>query len=255
MPLAGAAEDQNLLNNDLKTDSNKTVGNNAITNQSIVGMSNEEIVKLQEWLKEKKLNTTSELKIGATGDEVRELQKWLKQNNFYSGEIDGQFGTDTEDAVKKFQKAMGLKEDGSVGAYTLKAMQQWDEYAEKLNSGNTGNAQGKSSSDSDRSNRQVTSSSDRYTTTRTRSTGNNYRSYSRGRGTGDCWDNSAYLYGKLSSSGTQSRIIQYGTSLSSRHRSVQVYKNGRWVDYNYKSNGYAKRYYATKSKPGMHVVK
>lgn len=80
-------------------------------------------------------------------------------------------------------------------------------------------------------------------------------SYKVGKGTGDCWDNSAVLYNQLKKSGKKVRIIQYKTSLSPRHRSVQVCENGRWVDYNYKGNGYAKLYYATKSKPGVHVIK
>jgi len=79
--------------------------------------------------------------------------------------------------------------------------------------------------------------------------------YRHGKGTGDCWTNSAILYNQLKKSGKKVRIIQYATSLSPRHRSVQVCQNGKWVDYNYKSNGYAKLYYATKRKPGVHVIK
>lgn len=80
-------------------------------------------------------------------------------------------------------------------------------------------------------------------------------SYKVGKGTGDCWDNSNVLYSQLKKSGKKVRIIQYKTSLSPRHRSIQVQQNGRWVDYNYKGNGYAKLYYATKRKPGVHVIK
>lgn len=251
-PLAGAAENQNLANNDLKTNLNNAVSTNAITNQSLLGISDAEIAKLQNWLKEKKMNisTNDELKTGATGEEVKELQQWLKENEFYSGEINGQFDVETENAVKEFQKVMGLKEDGSVGFYTLQAMQQWDEYAENLNSGSTTSAQ---TTGTAKVSKQTTSSYLHTKSTRTYSTSTR-RSYSSVRGTGDCWTNSAILYSQLTSSGTKARIIQYSTSLSSRHRSVQVYSNGRWVDYNYKSNGYAKRYYATSSKPGMTVL-
>jgi N-acetylmuramoyl-L-alanine amidase len=79
--------------------------------------------------------------------------------------------------------------------------------------------------------------------------------YGGGRGSGDCWDNSARLYNHLNSAGQQVRIIQYRTSYSPRHRSVQVLQNGGWVDYNYKGNGYARRYDATNRKPGMRVIK
>jgi N-acetylmuramoyl-L-alanine amidase len=80
-------------------------------------------------------------------------------------------------------------------------------------------------------------------------------SYRNGKGTGDCWQNSEILYNQLKGSGQQVRIIQYRTSLSPRHRSVQICQNGAWIDYNYKSNGYAKLYYATKNKAGASVIK
>lgn len=71
---------------------------------------------------------------------------------------------------------------------------------------------------------------------------------------GDCWAMSNYLYKKLTKKGTKSRIVQYKTKMSSRHRSVQLYKNGKWADYNYKANGINKIYNATSSKPGMKVI-
>lgn len=71
---------------------------------------------------------------------------------------------------------------------------------------------------------------------------------------GDCWAMSNYLHKKFTKAGVKSRIIQYKTSMSPRHRSVQIYKSGKWVDYNYKANGYNKIYNATSSKPGMHVI-
>ena len=80
-------------------------------------------------------------------------------------------------------------------------------------------------------------------------------SYRGGKGSGDCWTNSEILFKSLKNKGLKVRIIQYRTSMSSRHRSVQIYSNGQWTDYNYKANGYAMRYYATKSKPGCFVYK
>ncbi|MDO8869664.1 MAG: hypothetical protein Q7V10_02825 [Methanobacteriaceae archaeon] len=71
---------------------------------------------------------------------------------------------------------------------------------------------------------------------------------------GDCWAMSNYLYKKLTKKGTKARIVQYKTKMSSRHRSVQLYKNGKWADYNYKANGINKIYNATSSKPGMKVI-
>ena len=248
-PLAGAAENQNLVNNDLKS----IDSTNAITNQNLLGVSDVEIAKLQNWLKEKKMNisTNDELKIGATGEEVKELQQWLKENEFYSGEINGQFDADTENAVKKFQKTMGLKEDGSVGFYTLQAMQQWDNYAKNLNSGATTNIQITYTTEVTGS-KQAILSYLHTKSSRTYSTGVK-RSYSSGRGTGDCWTNSEIMYSQLTRSGQKARIIQYSTSLSPRHRSVQVYKNGRWVNANY--SGYGYRYQPTKNSVNGVVIK
>ncbi len=57
-------------------------------------------------------------------------------------------------------------------------------------------------------------------------------------GAGDCWAMSEFLNTKLKSAGYNSRIIQYATSYSSRHRSVQVNQNGKWVTVPYRAYGY-----------------
>ena len=77
---------------------------------------------------------------------------------------------------------------------------------------------------------------------------------SGGKGTGDCWTNSEILFQQLKSS-MKVRIIQYASSMSPRHRSVQIYKNGKWVNYDYKANGYSWRYYATSGSSHGKVIK
>lgn len=62
--------------------------------------------------------TPASLQKGFNGDKVRTLQKRLKELGYYTGSIDGDFGTATEDAVKAFQKANGLSADGKVGKNT-----------------------------------------------------------------------------------------------------------------------------------------
>ena len=57
-------------------------------------------------------------------------------------------------------------------------------------------------------------------------------------GAGDCWAYSAYLDSKFKSAGYKSRVIQYATSYSSRHRSVQLYQNGAWKTVPYQAYGY-----------------
>lgn len=61
-------------------------------------------------------------KIGSTGDQVKEIQSVLKNWGYYTGAVDGIFGTATKKAVISFQKANGLNPDGIVGEKTLAAM-------------------------------------------------------------------------------------------------------------------------------------
>ena len=58
-------------------------------------------------------------KYGSNGTEVMELQKKLKELGYYGGETDGVFGAATQNAVKKFQKSVGLTADGIAGSKTL----------------------------------------------------------------------------------------------------------------------------------------
>ena len=58
------------------------------------------------------------LKLGSRGEEVRKLQVGLLNKGFNCGEIDGDFGPATLRAVKIFQAANGLKDDGLVGILT-----------------------------------------------------------------------------------------------------------------------------------------
>ena len=58
------------------------------------------------------------LVVGTTGGEVMELQNLLTTYGYFTGAVDGNFGSDTEAAVKKFQSRNGLTADGKVGAKT-----------------------------------------------------------------------------------------------------------------------------------------
>ncbi|MDO5143642.1 MAG: peptidoglycan-binding protein [bacterium] len=63
--------------------------------------------------------TAGSLKLGATGTDVMALQRRLQELGYYSGKIDGDFGAETELAVKAFQRVNGLTVDGKVGVNTL----------------------------------------------------------------------------------------------------------------------------------------
>ncbi len=58
-------------------------------------------------------------KYGSTGSEVTQIQQKLSSLGFYSGSIDGIYGTQTRDAVTAFQRSVGLTPDGIAGSKTL----------------------------------------------------------------------------------------------------------------------------------------
>lgn len=61
-------------------------------------------------------------KYGSRGSEVTQIQTKLKRWGYYSGNVDGIYGTQTVNAVKYFQRKNGLTADGIAGPATLKAM-------------------------------------------------------------------------------------------------------------------------------------
>ncbi len=61
-------------------------------------------------------------KYGSRGSEVTQIQTKLKRWGYYTGSVDGIYGTQTLNAVKYFQRKNGLTVDGIAGPATLKAM-------------------------------------------------------------------------------------------------------------------------------------
>ena len=61
-------------------------------------------------------------KYGSRGSEVRTIQDKLKRWGYYTGSVDGIYGSQTVSAVKKFQQKNGLTVDGIAGTKTLTAM-------------------------------------------------------------------------------------------------------------------------------------
>ena len=74
-------------------------------------------------------------KKGSTGPTVSEIQTRLKNWGYYSGAVDGVYGSQTERAVRWFQEKNGLSVDGQVGDKTLAALGMQP-------SGNAGNGGG-----------------------------------------------------------------------------------------------------------------
>lgn len=62
------------------------------------------------------------LRVGSTGQRVTDLQARLAVLGYYTGEIDGQFGAGTRDAVTLFQQQNGLMADGLAGSETCSVL-------------------------------------------------------------------------------------------------------------------------------------
>ena len=61
-------------------------------------------------------------KYGSRGSEVTQIQEKLKRWGYYTGNVDGIYGSQTVAAVKRFQQKNGLTVDGIAGPKTLTAM-------------------------------------------------------------------------------------------------------------------------------------
>ncbi len=62
------------------------------------------------------------LKQGSTGSDVKTVQQRLKNWGYYTGSVDGIYGSQTKKAVEYFQRKNGLTVDGIVGTQTYNAL-------------------------------------------------------------------------------------------------------------------------------------
>ena len=86
-------------------------------------------------------------KKGSNGAVVTQIQTKLKSWGYYTGSVDGVYGSGTERAVRAFQQKNGLTVDGKAGDQTLAAMGL--SAVSGGNSGNSGGSGGASSSQVD----------------------------------------------------------------------------------------------------------
>lgn len=59
---------------------------------------------------------------GSSGDHVEKLQQALKIKGYYKDVVDGEYGNNTVNAVKSYQKAMGLAQTGKADYATIKQL-------------------------------------------------------------------------------------------------------------------------------------
>lgn len=100
---------------------------------------------------------TRTLRKGYTGDDVRQVQQQLKSLGYYSGSVDGVYGTGSMAAVQAFQRKNGLTADGLAGAQTFaKLFSSSATGADSDASSNSSNSSSSSSSSASGSNTYVT---------------------------------------------------------------------------------------------------
>lgn len=78
----------------------------------------------REDVKAKMMDNVNALRPGDKGENVRQMQRILRLLGHYDGELDGSYGPQTTEAVKAFQKAVGLEPDGVAGPKTLEALRK-----------------------------------------------------------------------------------------------------------------------------------
>lgn len=95
------------------------------------GVVETSVTRFHEWGEIKGVDYGGEymeptLKRGMSGEDVRRMQELLNRYGWHL-DVDGKFGAATEQAVKGFQAAMGLKADGICGEQTWAALKAGEE--------------------------------------------------------------------------------------------------------------------------------
>ena len=97
-----------------------------LNDKSIIGYGNPEFEEDKEYWESEWKNAVIDsvvIKRYNTGALVLWLQKYLQAHGFYlDGKLDGVFGQHTELAVKEWQKANGLIQDGIIAKFCLTYM-------------------------------------------------------------------------------------------------------------------------------------
>lgn len=70
----------------------------------------------------RKIEVPNTTKPGNSGKHVKALQQALKLKGYYKAAIDSSYGDKTTDAVKRYQRAVGIKADGIAGNSTIKRL-------------------------------------------------------------------------------------------------------------------------------------
>lgn len=101
---------------------NVSVINTVLTVILLIAMAVTAAVTLTELTSGDEAEAATVIKQGSTGKTVRTIQTKLKNWGYYTGSVDGIFGSGTKKAVMYFQRKNGLPADGIVGKKTAATM-------------------------------------------------------------------------------------------------------------------------------------
>lgn len=101
---------------------NANVINIVLTVILLIAMAATAAFALTELTSRDEAEAATVIKQGSTGQTVRTIQTKLKNWGYYTGSVDGIFGSGTKKAVMYFQRKNGLTADGIVGKKTAAAM-------------------------------------------------------------------------------------------------------------------------------------
>jgi peptidoglycan hydrolase-like protein with peptidoglycan-binding domain len=96
---------------------------NRLTADGVVGGNTQQALQRSCRTSKPSVNTAGELRLGSRSPAVSKLQQDLRQLRYFNGPNTGYFGTETQQAVIKFQQAYGIRADGIVSARTKQVMQ------------------------------------------------------------------------------------------------------------------------------------
>ncbi|NMG19426.1 peptidoglycan-binding domain-containing protein [Brasilonema bromeliae] len=95
---------------------------NRLPTDGVVGARTQQLLQSQCQSRRPGGSVSSGLQPGSSGQAVTRLQQDLGRLGYFNGPITGNFGSETQQAVIKFQQARGIRPDGVVGARTEEAI-------------------------------------------------------------------------------------------------------------------------------------
>jgi peptidoglycan hydrolase-like protein with peptidoglycan-binding domain len=95
---------------------------NGLSADGVVGARTQQLLQSQCQSRGTGGSTSSGIQFGSSGPVVTRLQQDLRRLGYFNGPITGYFGSETQQAVIRFQQSSGIRADGIVGGRTQEAI-------------------------------------------------------------------------------------------------------------------------------------